>query len=33
MRSRPAGGFVLVLLDERSQLKLKPNDAAPVKTG
>ena len=32
MRSRPAGGFVLVLPDERSQLKLKPNDAAPLNT-
>ena len=29
-RSCPVGGFGLVLRDERSQLKLKPNEAAPV---
>ena len=33
MASRPVGGFGLVLFDERSQLKLNPNDAAPVKAG
>src|SRR5215203_6263620 len=33
MRSRPAGGFGLVLFDDRSQLKSKPNDAGAMNTG